>query len=65
MTMMVDRNPEGRDTAEGFQSAVQDKSARELLLEILIELKKIRLAMVLSESVPYPDDFQALVRQVQ
>ena len=46
MTMMIDRNPEGRDTGEGLVDAVEDKSARELLMDLLKEIRLLRLAMV-------------------
>ena len=43
---MVNRNVEGRDTGEGFKTSVQDKDVRELLIEILMELRMHRLSDV-------------------
>ena len=43
---MMDRNPQGRDTAEGFVDAVEEKTVRELLLELISQVRLLRLAMV-------------------
>ena len=46
MVMMIDRSPEGRDTGEGLESAVQDKTTRELIVMLIAEVRMLRLAMV-------------------
>ena len=46
MSQMIDRNLQGRDTGEGFKASVQDKDVRELLIEILMELRMHRLSDV-------------------
>ena len=48
MTNMIDRSPAGRGTDEDFESATADKTARDLLEELLKELQLLRLAFVRS-----------------
>ena len=47
MTMMTDRNPQGRDTDAGFVDAVEDRPVSEWLAEILRELKLLRQSLAL------------------
>lgn len=58
---MINRNPAGRDTDEGFLGAVEDKTAKELLLELVMEVKKLRLALVLAETAHDLGDLNGIV----
>ena len=65
MTNFVNRNPQGRENgAEGIVDAVKDKSAEELLAEILTELRRLRLALVLNERAADVGDTDLLSQEL-
>ena len=57
---MVDRNSQGRDTGEGFVEAVEEKTVRELLIELISHVKLLRLAMVRRGTAQDLGDLDAL-----
>ena len=58
MTMMIDRNPEGRETGEGFVDAVEDRTVGELLAELIEQIRLLRHEMTaagLTEHLERPE----------
>ena len=65
MVRMIDRNPQGRDTAEGIATAVIDpsgKSLKKTTEELLTELLLYQKAIVLGLTIMTDTDLLSEVR---